>query len=139
MAELKIIRDVDIQPEAMRGSGEGAGQVKRVIATEKFFFNIDVVNPGHSPHHFHQHVNYKTETHEVEYPADFEEIYYILSGHGVVQWKTDSGEIQEQEVGPGDTVFTPPDVVEHQLLNNGSEIIRMAVVGVPPSRRTPLR
>ena len=50
----------------------------------------------------------------------------------------DSGEVHEQQVGPGDTIYTPPDVVEHQLLNNGSETIRMAVVGVPPSRRTPL-
>jgi hypothetical protein len=31
-----------------------------------------------------------------------------------------------------------PDVVEHQLLNNGSETIRMAVVGVPPPKRTPI-
>jgi hypothetical protein len=32
----------------------------------------------------------------------------------------------------------PPDVVEHQLLNNGTEKIRLAVVGVPPPRRTPI-
>ena len=139
MAQLKIVRADDIQPDSIRGSGENAGQVKRIIATEKFFFNIDEVNPGHSPHHWHRHTSYKTETHEVEYPADFEEIYFILSGQGVVQWKTESGEIHEQNVGPGDTVYTPADVVEHQLLNNGSETIRMAVVGVPPSRRTPLR
>lgn len=139
MAPLKIIRADEIVPDSIRGSGENAGQVHRIIATEKFFFNIDVVNPGHSPHHWHRHVKYRTDTHEVDYPADFEEIYYILSGKGVIQWKTDDGEIREQEVGPGDTVFTPPDVVEHQLLNNGSEPIRMAVVGAPPSRRTPLR
>jgi oxalate decarboxylase/phosphoglucose isomerase-like protein (cupin superfamily) len=139
MAQLKIIRADEIEPESIRGSGDNAGQVKRIIATEKFFFNIDEVNPGHSPHHWHRHAKYKTETHEVDYPADFEEIYYILSGQGVMQWKSESGEINEQEVGPGDTVFTPPDVVEHQLLNNGSEPIRMAVVGAPPSRRTPLR
>jgi hypothetical protein len=30
----------------------------------------------------------------------------------------------------------PPDVVEHQLLNNGTEKIRLAVVGVPPPKRT---
>lgn len=138
MAQLKIIKGEELESESIRGSGEGAGHVTRVIATEKFFFNIDEVNPGHSPHHWHRHVNFQNDTHKVEYPADFEEIYYIFSGHGVIQWKTDSGEIREQEVGPGDTVYTPADVVEHQLLNNGSETIRMAVVGVPPSRRTPL-
>lgn len=139
MEQLKIISENDIQPDPIRGSGENAGHVKRIIATEKFFFNIDEVNPGHSPHHFHTHADYKTDTHEVHYPADFEEIYFILSGEGVIQWKTESGEIREQNVGPGDTVFTPPNVVEHQLLNNGSETIRMAVIGVPPSRKTPLR
>jgi mannose-6-phosphate isomerase-like protein (cupin superfamily) len=137
MAELKFVMAEEIQPENIRGSAE-IGQVKRIIATEKFFFNIDEVMPGKSPHHWHRHVKYKTETHEVDYPDDFEEIYHILSGRGVIQWKTDSGETHEQDVGPGDTVYMPPDVVEHQLLNNGSETIRMAVVGVPPSKRTPL-
>jgi oxalate decarboxylase/phosphoglucose isomerase-like protein (cupin superfamily) len=138
MAQLKIVKAEEIQPESIRGSNK-VGQVKRIIATEKFFFNIDEVNPGYSPHHWHRHTKYKTETHEVDYPPDFEEIYHILSGQGVIQWKTDSGEMHEQKVGPGDTIFMPPDVVEHQLLNDGSETIRMAVVGVPPSRRTPLR
>jgi mannose-6-phosphate isomerase-like protein (cupin superfamily) len=137
-AELKIIRAEEVQPQDMRG-GKEVGQVKRILATEKFFFNIDEVHPGHSPHHWHRHVKYKTETHEIDYPADFEELYFIISGHGVIQWKTDSGETREQKVGPGDTIFTPADVVEHQLLNDGSETIRLAVVGVPPSRRTPLR
>ena len=139
MAQLKIVKAEEIQPESIRGSGKDAGQVKRIIATEKFFFNIDEVNPGHSPHHWHRHTKYKTESHEVDYPADFEEIYHILSGQGVIQWKTDSGEMHEQKVGPGDTIYMPPNVVEHQLLNNGSETIRLAVVGVPPARRTPLR
>jgi mannose-6-phosphate isomerase-like protein (cupin superfamily) len=136
--ELKVIRAAEIQPQDM-SAGKEAGNVKRILATEKFFFNIDEVNPGHSPHHWHRHVKYRTKTHEVDYPADFEEIYFIMSGQGVIQWKTDSGEIREQKVGPGDTVFAPADVVEHQLVNDGNEIIRMIVVGVPPSRRTPLR
>ena len=32
---------------------------------------------------------------EVEYPPEFEEMYFILSGHGVIQWKTASGEVRE--------------------------------------------
>jgi hypothetical protein len=32
----------------------------------------------------------------------------------------------------------PPGVVEHQLLNNGTEKIRLAVVGVPPPVRRPI-
>jgi oxalate decarboxylase/phosphoglucose isomerase-like protein (cupin superfamily) len=138
MAQLKIVKSDEVQPQNIRGFGKEAGGVKRIIATEKLFFNVDEVSPGFSPHHWHRHTKYKTDSVEVEYPADFEEIYFIISGQGVIQWKTESGEVREQQVGPGDTIHMPPDVVEHQLLNNGSEKIRMAVVGVPPPRRTPI-
>ena len=138
MAHPKIVRADDVQGRNLRGQGKEAGQVKQLIATGKFFFNIDEVGPGHSPHHWHRHTKYRTEGYEVEYPADFEEMYFILSGRGVIQWKTESGEIQEQKVGPGDAIHMPPGIVEHQLLNDGTETIRLAVVGVPPPRRTPV-
>ena len=139
MAELRIVRTDDVKPQNIRGFGSEAGQIRKIVATDKFYFNVDEVSPGFSPHHWHRHTRYQWEGHEVEYPADFEEIYFILSGRGVIQWKTESGEVREQEVGPGDTIYMPPDVVEHQLLNNGAETIRLAVVGVPPPRRTPLK
>lgn len=138
MAQLKIVRSDEVQPQNIRGQGKEAGQIKRILATEKLFFNVDEVSPGYSPHPWHRHTQYKTEGYQVEYPADFEEIYFILSGRGVIQWKSENNEISEQAVGPGDTIHMPPGVVEHQLLNNGSEPIRMAVVGVPPPKRTPL-
>jgi oxalate decarboxylase/phosphoglucose isomerase-like protein (cupin superfamily) len=136
MADLRIVRSSEIEPQSIRGLGREAGEIRRVIATEKFFFNVDEVSPGFSPHHWHRHTKYRTGNLEVEYPAGFEEMYFILSGKGVIQWKTESGEIREQEVGPGDAIHMPPDVVEHQLLNNGTEKIRLAVVGVPPPKRT---
>ena len=136
MTQLKIVKSDEVQPQNIRGFGTEAGQVKRIIATEKFFFNVDEVSPGFSPHHWHRHTKYRFEGYDVDYPADFEEIYFILSGRGVIQWKTESGEVREQAVGPGDTIHMPPDVVEHQLLNNGTETIRLAVVGVPPPRKT---
>jgi mannose-6-phosphate isomerase-like protein (cupin superfamily) len=138
MAQPKIVRSDEIQPQNIRGLGKEAGQVKKIITTEKLFFNVDEVSPGFSPHHWHTHSKYKAEGYEVEYPGDFEEIYFILSGRGVIQWKTESGETREQEVGPGDTIHMPAGVVEHQLLNNGTEKIRLAVVGVPPPRRRPI-
>jgi mannose-6-phosphate isomerase-like protein (cupin superfamily) len=138
MSQLNIIKADQTKAQNIRGFGKEAGQVKRILATEKFFFNIDEINPGYSPHHWHRHTKYRAEGVEVEYPADFEEIYFILSGRGVIQWKSESGEVQEQQVGPGDMIHMPPGVVEHQLLNNGSEMISMAVVGVPPPRRTPV-
>jgi mannose-6-phosphate isomerase-like protein (cupin superfamily) len=136
MAQLKIIKSDEIQPQNIRGLSQEAGQIKRIIATEKLFLNIDEVSPGFSPHHWHTHTRYKTEGHEVEYPGDFEEIYFILSGRGIIQWKTGSGDIEEQEVGCGDTIHMPPGVVEHQLLNNGTEKMRLVVIGCPPPRRT---
>jgi mannose-6-phosphate isomerase-like protein (cupin superfamily) len=138
MSQLNIVKADEVQPQNIRGFGKEAGQVQRIIATDKLFFNVDEVSPGFSPHHWHTHGKYRAEGFEVEYPADFEEIYFILSGRGVIQWKTEGGEVREQEVGPGDTIHMPAGVVEHQLLNNGTEKIRLAVVGVPPPRKTPL-
>ncbi len=138
MSQLKIVNSDAVQPQNIRGLPKEAGQIRKIIATEKFFFNVDEIAPGYSPHHWHKHDQYTHEGVKVEYPADFEEIYFILSGRGVIQWKTESGEVQERQVGPGDTIHMPPDVVEHQLLNNGTEKIRLAVVGVPPPRRTPI-
>ena len=138
MAELNIVKADAVQPQNLRGQGKEAGLVKRIISTEKMFFNVDEISPGYSPHHFHTHSQYTVDGHKIEYPADFEEIYFVISGKGVMQWKTASGEIREQAIGPGDTIHMPPAVVEHQLFNNGSETIRIAVVGVPPPRRTPV-
>ena len=139
MAQLNIVKTGDVKPQNIRGLPKEAGQIKKIITAERFFFNVDEIAPGHSPHHWHKHDQYVHEGILVEYPADFEEIYFVLSGTGVIQWKTESGEIQEQQVGPGDTIHMPPDVVEHQLLNNGAESIRIAVVGVPPPKRTPVK
>lgn len=136
MASLKFVKADQSPAQNIRGLGAEAGHVRKIVATDKMFFNVDVVSPGFSPHHFHKHDGYTADGYKVEYPADFEEIYYILSGHGVVQWKTENGAVEEQAVGPGDTVFMPAGVIEHQLLNNGTEDIRLAVVGVPPPKKT---
>jgi mannose-6-phosphate isomerase-like protein (cupin superfamily) len=139
MAQLKFVKAADVKPQNLRGLPKEAGHVMRLIATEKFYFNVDVIAPGHSPHSWHRHDQYVHDGIKVEYPADFEEIYYVLSGKGVLQWKTDAGEMREESVGPGDTIYMPPDVIEHQLLNNSTEDIRIAVVGVPPPKRTPVK
>jgi mannose-6-phosphate isomerase-like protein (cupin superfamily) len=136
MTQPRIIKSDEVQPQNIRGQGKEAGQIKRIIATEKLFFNVDEVSPGFSPHRWHRHTKYASEGYAVEYAPDFEEIYFILSGRGVLQWQTDTGDMGEQAVGPGDTIHMPAGVVEHQLLNNGIETIRLVVLGVPPPRRT---
>lgn len=138
MAEIKIYRSQEVRPQNIRGQPQEAGQIKRVMASAKLHFNIDEVNPGYSPHCWHRHTQYEADGQKVEYAPDFEEIYFIVSGTGVMQWKTEAGETREQPVGPGDVIHMPAGVVEHQLLNNGTEPVRLAVVGVPPPRRTPL-
>jgi mannose-6-phosphate isomerase-like protein (cupin superfamily) len=138
MAELRIIRAEDVEPQNIRGEGEQAGHIRRMIATDKFFFNVDEINPGFSPHRWHRHTKYRAGGYEVEYPADFEELYFVLSGRGVIQWKADDGTVRELTVGPGDAIHMPAGAVEHQLLNSGTEPIRIVVVGVPPPRRTRL-
>jgi mannose-6-phosphate isomerase-like protein (cupin superfamily) len=138
MTEIKIYRASDVQPQNIRGQPQAAGQVKRVMASEKLYVNVDEVNPGYSPHRWHRHTKYEADGQRIEYAPDFEEIYFILGGTGVMQWKTEGGETREQAVGPGDVIHMPPGVVEHQLINNGTEPVRLAVVGVPPPRRTPL-
>jgi mannose-6-phosphate isomerase-like protein (cupin superfamily) len=136
MEQIKIIRSDDVKPQSLRGLSEEGGQAKKIIVTKKMFLNLDEVNPGFTPHSWHTHTSDKAEGYEVDYPEDFEEIYFIISGRGVIQWKTESGEIQEQEVGSGDTIQMPPGVGEHQLLNNGPEKMCLIVIGCPPSRIT---
>ena len=136
MAQLKIIRADDVKPQNLRGLPAEAGQIKRVIVTEKLHVNVDEVSPGHSPHHWHRHTKYTAEGAEVEYAADFEEIYFVLSGRGVMQWKSESGEVQEQEVGPGDTIHMHGlecgyDFNKH--LHNGDSL-SAATVRVPAGR-----
>jgi mannose-6-phosphate isomerase-like protein (cupin superfamily) len=136
MSQLRVIKADEVKPQNLRGLPKEAGQIQRIIVTEKFHLNIDEVSPGYSPHHWHRHTKYTAEGVEVEYAPDFEEIYLVLSGRGTIQWKTEKGGVEEQEVGPGDTIYMPAGVVEHQLINNGAEKLRIAVVGVPPPKRT---
>jgi oxalate decarboxylase/phosphoglucose isomerase-like protein (cupin superfamily) len=136
MQQIKIIRSDEVKPQFLRGLSAEGGQAKRIILTEKMFLNLDEVNPGFTPHRWHTHTKDKTEESEIDYPKDFEEIYFILSGRGVIQWKTESGEIQEQEAGPGDTIHMPPGIGEHQLLNNGPEKMILIVMGCPPPQKT---
>jgi mannose-6-phosphate isomerase-like protein (cupin superfamily) len=71
----------------------------------------EVLPPGHSvtPHH-HQ---------------ELEEIYYIVSGSGVMTVGS-----EQREVGPGDAVYIPRRH-RHTLENTGAEPIRLLVACGP--------
>ena len=137
MDEIKIFRFNDIESVSLVGqSNTQGGSIKRIIYpqnvnTKGLIFGFVEVYPGHAPHRWHNHVTDKAPGFEVVYPKDFEEVYYILSGRGVVQWKTEAGKVKEKEVGPGDTIFFPVGVPEHQLLNNGTEKMTIVYCGTP--------
>jgi len=142
MAGIKIIRSSEVVPAPLPGTeGEKAGWIKRIVyppqvVTKGSFLGAAEFNPGYSVHRWHTHTRDKAEGYEVDYPENFEEIYYIISGRGVMQWKTPDGKIEEEKVGPGDTMFMPVGVVEHQLLNNGQEKMVIVFCGYPTPKVT---
>lgn len=142
MKDVKIFRSGDVESTSLPGAGGGnAGWIKRIIypqniITKGSFFGVAEANPGFSPHRWHRHISDKAEGYEVVYPKDFEEIYYIISGSGIVQWNTEDGRIEEEKVSAGDTIFFPVDVAKHQLFNNGTEKIVMVFCGSPTAKVT---
>jgi mannose-6-phosphate isomerase-like protein (cupin superfamily) len=136
MGEIKVIRRAEVKPELFRGQTEEGGQCRKIIVTKRMFLNVDEVNPGFSPHRWHKHTTDEGQGYRTDYAEDFEEIYYIVSGSGVIQWKGEKGEVREEKVSPGDTIYMPPGLGEHQLLNSGTEKIVLMVIGTPPSRTT---
>jgi mannose-6-phosphate isomerase-like protein (cupin superfamily) len=142
MAEIKVIRLDEVEAQPLPGAqNEKAGLMKRIIYPPRVqsagvFFAYAECNPGHSPHRWHNHLSDSAKGYKVEYPANFEEVYYILNGHGKMQWKTETGKIEEEPVGPGDTIFMPVGVAEHQLINDGDKEIVMVACGYPTPKVT---
>lgn len=95
------------------------------------------INPGFAPHAWHTHDFDKGEGFEVNYPNGFEELYYITSGSGVVQWETEEGKVKELKVDKGDFIFFPIGVAKHQVLNTGSKKLTMVWAGTPTVAVTP--
>lgn len=131
---------VDSQPVPGE-SNEKAGIIKRIIypprvKTKGTFFAYGEANPGHSPHRWHDHLGDTAEGYKVSYPEDFEEVYYIISGQGVMQWEGQDGRMREEPVGPGDTIFMPVGVPKHQLFNNADEKIVLVACGCPTPKVT---
>ncbi len=139
MVDLVIIRSAEVDSVAPPGAGKEAGWMKRVVypphaKTRGAFLGVAEVNPGYSVHRWHRHTRDKAPGYEVIYPENFEEIYYVVRGSGLIQWKTEGGKIKEEKVGAGDTILLPVDVVEHQLLNSGPEKMLVIFCGNPTPR-----
>jgi oxalate decarboxylase/phosphoglucose isomerase-like protein (cupin superfamily) len=145
MEDVRIFRSDEIQEDPLvGGEGDKAGWRKKIIypqnvTTKGAFFGIAEVNPGFSPHRWHHHMGDTSEGFEIVYPEDFEEINYIMSGSGVVQWETEDGKIVEEKVNAGDTVFFPVGVAKHQILNNGTEKMVVIYCGSPTVEYVPIK
>jgi oxalate decarboxylase/phosphoglucose isomerase-like protein (cupin superfamily) len=140
MEEIKVFRKGDlnkIESDLLPGSSDkGEGWIKRIIYpnkvnTKSVLFGIGEINPGYPYHRWHTHKSHKLEGYEVIYPENFEEVYYIVSGSGVIQYKTADGKVKEEKVSAGDTIFFPVGVAEHQLFNNGTEKMLLVFSGAP--------
>lgn len=137
MEDVKILKLNNIESRLLPGArSEEGGWMKRVVCpanvnTKGTVMGVSEVNPGYSPHRWHTHTIDRAEGYEIVYPEKFEEIYHIVRGSGVVQWKTEDGHIKEEKVGAGDTIFFPVGVAEHQLYNNSSEKIVVIFCGSP--------
>jgi len=143
MEEIQVIRLGDVRSQWIPGAvGDKEGWMKRVlyppaVATNGVFLAVAEVNPGYPAHFWHTHSGpTKAKGYEAVYPENFAEIYHVVSGSGVMQWKTKDGQIQEKKVSAGDTIYLPADVPEHRLLNNGNEKIHLIVCGYPPPKIT---
>jgi mannose-6-phosphate isomerase-like protein (cupin superfamily) len=64
------------------------------------------------------------ESIQSHYHTDFEEIYYVLSGHGIMT----IGE-EKQEISRGDVVYIPANA-PHTLLNTAEVPLRFVIVTV---------
>ena len=124
MSKIKIVRSNEVQESPFPGNeSKDGGWMKRIIypphvETKSTFMGIAEVQPGNSPHKWHTHTKDSAPNYEVNYPEKFEEVYHILSGNGVVQWKAEDGSTEEEKVQAGDTIFYPAASPMHQLYNN---------------------
>lgn len=93
MAEIKIIKSNDVFPAPLPDVKDAeAGWINRVIYpphvfTKGSFLGVAACKPGYSIHRWPTHAQDRAAGYEVIYPENFEEIYYIVSGRGIGQWK----------------------------------------------------
>ena len=138
MKEVIVVRSSDVKADLLAGvTGKEAGIMRRMVyphtvGTKQFFLGIAEINPGYSPHRWHRHTHDESEGYAADYSNTFEGVYYIISGSGVAHWKTEDGQIKEIKVNAGDAVYFPPDVAEHQVLNNSTEKMLITMCGSPP-------
>ena len=133
MTKPIVIHPTDLDEITWPGGGRGRRMVSPAYPGSKnLIMGIIYVEPGKSPHRWHNHVYDKADDFEIIYPKDFEEAYMIIKGNGIVYWKT-GDKINQAEVKEGDVVYFPPGMPEHQLVNTGDELMIVVYAGSPPT------
>jgi len=142
MEEIKIFSLDEIDSHFLVGAeGFEEGWIKRVVYppyvdAKNFYMCILEVNPGFYAHRWHTHTSDRAKGVQIVFPEGYVEIYHLINGRGVMQWKTKDGSVVEKTVGAGDTIYFPVDVTEHQLFNDGTDRMRLLVVGAPAPQIT---
>ena len=119
----------------------GAGAIRKLIypdltGSQALFIGLAVVPPGEAPHVFHTH---GTEIHgatRIDYSADFEEFYFVVSGTGEMQWRDEADTQHGEKVSAGDAIYMPRDCLSHRIFNSGSKDLSVLYGGTPPARIT---
>lgn len=147
MKHPKIIRKNEIEktPIPFGGKEGDAGLWSVVIKppdvdTKQMTVGTAEVNPGYAAKRWHTHTKDRFENVglEITFPENFEEVYYLTKGSGILQWENEEGKIEEREVTAGDFMFFPTDVAKHQFFNNGTEKAVITWVGSPVALPTPI-
>jgi mannose-6-phosphate isomerase-like protein (cupin superfamily) len=91
-------------------------------------FSRYLVGPDHDSRQFDFRTSrYPTGGYVEEHAHDIEEqVYYILSGKGIMRCGDET-----REVGPGSVIFVPPRVV-HGIRNEAAEDLTFVIVTSPP-------
>lgn len=136
--EPVVVHGADFVAHALHGTGA----IRRAIypdltGSRRLFIGMAEFGPGEAPHVFHRHGTEVTgdpgARRRLTYAPDFEEFYFVVEGHGEMQWRFDDGRQCAEAVVDGDAVYFPPGVVEHRIFNTGSSLMRVLYGGTPPA------
>lgn len=126
-----IIKTEKLKMVEWPGGGKGwVLTAPSLCGAKSLYVGIEYVEPGKSPHRWHDHIYDRGDDFEVIYPEDFEESYIIVKGSGTLFYEWD-GEKKNIKVKEGDAIYFPPNIGKHELINTGEDIMILVFAGTP--------
>ena len=131
----RIVRQHEFESHSLHGNGA----IRRAIypdtvGSKQLFVGLAEFGPQTAPHVWHRHAVEVVGDKRLRYAEDFEEFYFVVDGHGSMQWRFDDGREVHQPIEAGDCVYMAPGVVEHRVFNEGTRMMRVLYGGTPPAR-----